>query len=535
MTSVSDSVYSEFERRSGENLAYWCLQRHLEHGRGNAIALNADGKDVSYAHLASCVRVFCSEVAIRNGDVVAILLPDSLSFASCFLGIIAAGATAVPISTRLASADLTEVLLRIRPRFIVVDRTTSPMLSSVGLTSIGQVVVDNGWWTDAYNEQQASPLTMQGGGEDRAYCLMSSGSTGAPKLVLSRHSAPIECLRAFERGVVPFEADERVMSSARLTFGYGLLGNLLFSLLNGSTSLLRSIPFTPMDFMDSVAALGPSMILSQPKFVRSMLARSVEPLRSARVVLSAGEPLSASLLRDWEGALATPLLDALGSTELGHIFIASSVGSAVPGKTGLLCPGYQAEVRDADGVDVGVGQIGELYARGPAMTDGYLDDHNRTLELRRVGWIRTGDMVSRDEKGYFQVHGRVDDLIKAGCGEWIIPGEVEAVAMEQGGLAECAVVAQQGPGGVSMIACFYVPSDTKLTHAAIEQHIQAAILARWPHEEFRSIDKFVVRRSLPRSANGKVSRAALRADLRAQLETIPQSKSAVLAVTTVMD
>ena len=136
------------------------------------------------------------------------------------------------------------------------------------------------------------------------------------------------------------------------------------------------------------------------------------------------------------------ILDGIGSTEIGHIFISNQAGAIRPGSSGKLVAGYEALVLDDDGAPVPVGEIGNLLVRGDSTCAEYWNKHEKTKDTIEGHWIRTGDKYYQDEDGFYWYAGRSDDMLKVG-GIWVSPIEVENALVEHPSVLEAGVVGRE--------------------------------------------------------------------------------------------
>src|SRR2546426_945771 len=147
---------------------------------------------------------------------------------------------------------------------------------------------------------------------------------------------------------------------------------------------------------------------------------------SVRVCVSAGEPLSGSILERWRARTGTDILDGIGSTECCHVFISNRIGDVRPDSSGTVVPGYEARVVDDAGRELPAGEVGRLLVKGDSICSMYWNQHERTKRTIRGEWIDTGDQYVRDAGAHFQYQGRSDDMLKV-SGIWVSPTEVESV------------------------------------------------------------------------------------------------------------
>lgn len=522
---LSDSIDDFQGEVSQGNLADLVIGTQLRKGRSSATALVFRGRSFTFQDLAHAAIAFQRKLQplVNLGDHVAVLMPDCPNFAGVFFGAVAAGAIASPVNPRLALPDISSLLRRLRPSVVVVSSGSAPELRGLLNELHLQVLLADTESLDSIQEIW-DPTSLIGGGSDNAYCLFSSGTTGEPKGVIHDHRAALACLQAFESGVIPIRLYDRIMAVPKLTFGYGLLGNLLFALLRGGSSILHLEPYQLDSFVRAIERDRPSMLLAQPRVLAQMIEHNVasSSIESVAVCLSAGEKLDSALYGRWVSRYKIPLIDVIGSTELGHVFIGNRPGYERPGSAGRLLPGFEARIVKEDGVDADFNERGELFARGVGMTRLYCNDPERTADLASREWVRTGDLFSRSEDGYYTMHGRVDDLIKVGCGQWITPTELEEVLANDPEVFESAVVGGTNRDGLVEVCAFLVPVPEMADTDRLVERLCSALRERWPGESHKHVEDFRVIEKMPRTINGKIDRRALRA--RKELNTDSNSR-----------
>jgi 2-aminobenzoate-CoA ligase len=228
-------------------------------------------------------------------------------------------------------------------------------------------------------------------------------------------------------------------------------------------------------------------------------------LSSLRIAVSAGETLPGAVFEEWTRKTGKPILDALGSTEMLHVFIGSRIGDAQAGITGRPVTGYEAKVVDHDMKEVPRGEIGKLAVRGPTGCR-YLADKRQTNYVRD-GWNLTGDTYMQDAEGRFHFVARADDMIIS-AGYNIAGPEVEAAMLTHADVAECAVIGIPDEERGHIVAAFVVLKPGKSGDAdcvkRLQDHVKATIA---PYKYPRAV-MFVD--ALPKTPTGKIQRFRLR-------------------------
>jgi len=166
-------------------------------------------------------------------------------------------------------------------------------------------------------------------------------------------------------------AADRCFSVAKLFFAYGLGNSLYFPLAVGGTSILSSGPPKPELVFETVKRHRPTLFFSVPSNVASLLAYAEHcqdfDLSSVRHAVSAGEALPAAIFHRFKQRFRVEILDAIGSTEALHMFIANRPGAARPGSSGQIIEGYEAKIVDEENNPVPDGEIGNLLIRSDAV------------------------------------------------------------------------------------------------------------------------------------------------------------------------
>src|SRR5216683_502308 len=377
------------------NAATYFIDRHLQEGRGEKTAIEAEGAGVSYHQLWEDVNRFGNglrKLGVRIEERVFLLLLDGPEFAISFFGAIKIGAVPVPVNT----------LLQQNPP-----------------------------------DLEAEPTSK----DDAAFWLYSSGSTGFPKACVHLQHDMLVCAERYAKGILAMTESDRCFSAAKLFFAYGLGNALYFPLAVGGTSILWPGPPKPQHVFDIIERHRPTLFFSVPSNYAALLA--YEPgsvhlgtatpgrpgtsdfdLSSIRYGVSAGEALPAALFHRFKERFGVEILDAIGSTEILHVFIANRPGAVRPGSSGQIIPGYEAKIVNENRQPVKPGDIGNLLVKSDSNCSHYWNQHEKSKSTIEGHWIRTGDQYYLDADGYFWYVGRSDDMLKCN-GVWVSPIEIE--------------------------------------------------------------------------------------------------------------
>lgn len=238
-----------------------------------------------------------------------------------------------------------------------------------------------------------------------------------------------------------------------------------------------------------------------------------------RYFMSGGAAMPAALTQQFQEKLGVRLLQGYGQTETTPVTFINSLKAKhrrltgpelyrLRTKTGLLLPGLEMRVVDAEGREVPHDgkSMGELLLRGPWVIDAYYKLPEKSEEAFVDGWFRTGDVVTVDEDGYLQVVDRTKDLIKSG-GEWISSVDLENAIMAHPDVAEAAVIGiasekwQERP-----LACVVLKPSArgKVTKEDLRRFLEDKVAKWWIPDDFVFIDE------IPKTSVGKFYKRALR-------------------------
>lgn len=510
------------------NAAAYFVDRHLPEGRGEKVAIECEGVNVSYRQLFERVNRVGNglrKLGVRMEERVALLLLDTPEFAVSFFGAIKIGAVAVPMNTLLKPADYEYLLNNSRARVVIVSEALYPHIRAIPknqLRFLKHVIVAGA---------QAPPGTMRFGElieqnspqlepertsrDDAAFWLYSSGSTGFPKACVHLQHDMVVASERYAKAILHITENDRCFSVAKLFFAYGLGNGLYFSLAAGATTILLPGPPKPAAVFETIERSRPTLFFSVPSNFAALLAHTRADqhsqadfdLSSIRHGISAGEALPAALFHRFKERFGVEILDAIGSTEVLHMFLSNRPGAVRPGSSGQIIDGYDAKIVDENDQPVKRGDIGNLLIKADSTCSHYWNQHEQTKAAIAGQWIRTGDKFYQDAEGYFWYAGRSDDMLKC-SGVWVSPVEIESALIEHAAVLEAAVVGREDQDQlVKPLACV-VLRDGNRPSPELAQELQQFVMERLlPYKRPRWVEFFP---ELPKTATGKLQRYKLR-------------------------
>lgn len=395
------------------------------------------------------------EAGMQPGDRLAILLPNCAEFTvACFAGH-EAGCILVPLNPQLTADELAWQFADAGVRVVVASveslGSARGALDRMGAAVEVIVVGDDPTSPDScvtlWDEACAAEPVVTGHETDpdeTALILYTSGTTGRPKGVELTHASLLWNARAVAAGFMPDGPRTVALGVLPLfhSFGHTVIQHAV--LLAGGTAVLlpRFSPAAAVEAMHrhrvTFLAAVPVMYLSLHRYVEELGASVPVSLRQC---ISGAAPMPAEIMRAFEARFGVAVLEGYGLSETSPVASQNRIGRyRKPGSIGIPLDGVDFRLVDDEGRVLGeCGVRGEIEIRGPLLMKGYWNQLQATAEVLRDGWLRTGDIATRDEDGDYFIVDRKKDLILHG-GFNVSPREVEEVLLRHPAVADAAVV-----------------------------------------------------------------------------------------------
>ncbi|MEU6424645.1 acetate--CoA ligase [Microbispora sp. NPDC046973] len=540
------------------NVAYNCVDRHVEAGRGDKVAYywegepEGDSRTITYADLQKEVAKAANalqELGVRKGDRVAVYMPMipelPITLLACarigaIHSVVFGGFSASALKSRIHDADAKVVVTadggfrRGAPSALkpTVDEAVAecPGVEHVVVVRrTGQdvaVTERDIWWHDLVDRQPAEHEPAPHDAEDPLYILYTSGTTGKPKGILHTTGGYLTQVAWTHHAVFDLKPDSDIYwCTADIGWVTGHSYIVYGPLANGATSVIyEGTPDTPHRgrFWEIVQKYKVTILYTAPTAIRTFMKWGDDipakyDMSSLRVLGSVGEPINPEAYvwyREHIGANRCPVVDTWWQTETGGIMISPLPGvtAAKPGAAMQPLPGISADVVDDQGNSVPNGGGGFLVVREPwpSMLRTIWGDDKRYVDTywsRFEGMYFPGDGAKRDEDGDLWLLGRVDDVMLV-SGHNISTTEVESALVSHPKVAEAAVVGATDPVTGQAIVAFVI-----LRGSAEESDDIAAELRAHVAKTLGPIAKprqILVVPELPKTRSGKIMRRLLR-------------------------
>jgi long-chain acyl-CoA synthetase len=511
-----DRVVRCFAERPGNAFD---LMRQAAARNGDGDALICGRERLSYRAMASAVDACAAGLkaaGVGKGDRVAMLLGNGIAFPIVMFAALRLGAITVPLSTREQTQGLGYMLAHSGAKLIVYDADLEDRLPAPEATPalIARIAVEPQASYRALpllrSADDAPPAAVDE--EETAIILYTSGTTGRPKGAMLSHLGICHSAMHYE-ACMGLTANDRAVVAVPMSHVTGVIA-LIAAMVRVAAALIVMPAFKARDFLELAARERMTHSLMVPAMYNLCL---LDPGFAAastaawRVGAYGGAPMApATIARFREKLPNLQLMNAYGSTET-----TSPVTIMPPAETqarsdsvGCAVPCADILVMDDSGREVGEGEQGELWLAGPMVVKGYWQDPAATAETFVAGFWRSGDIGSKDADGYVRVFDRKKDMINRG-GYKIYSVEVENALMSFPGVVEAAVVAQPCPVLGERVHAFVV-AGPGIALADLKQHC-AGLLADYKVPDAITLGD----QPLPRNANGKLLKRALRLEIAA--------------------
>jgi long-chain acyl-CoA synthetase len=518
-----------------------------EHHRDRP-AFDCLGATMTYGDWEVASRYFATflltTLGRHQGDRVAIMLPNILSYPVAFLGTLRAGLIVVNVNPLYTPRELEYQLKDSGATVIVIMENFAHKLAAVlAATPIEHVVVARlgdlmrppkrwifnfvnsyirravpPWKFSRFTWLQDTIRSSAGGAFDDTHTAptqvallqYTGGTTGVPKAaVLTHRNLVANTLQCRVWIGTRLEAGgERVLTPLPLYHIFSLTANLLIFASLGALNVL--VP-NPRDLRRLIATMRRTRVtaMSGVNTLFNALLNTPEfcelDFRALKVAIGGGAAIQTATATRWQATTGTPLIEGYGLSEASPVVcINPPDGRERAGSVGLPIPSTELSIRDDEGRRMPVGESGEIWVRGPQVMQSYWmrSDETRNV-LTEDGWLRTGDIGVLDHDGFVRILDRKKDVIIV-SGFKVFPNEVEEVVTLHPGVLEAAVIGVPDERTGEAVKLIIVKRDPDLTEDAVRRHCRDELTG------YKLPKVIEFREELPKSNIGKILRKELR-------------------------
>lgn len=464
--------------------------------------LGADKQVWTYKQLTYAIRGVATgllKAGLTPGDRVMLRLGNTPDFPIAYLGIIAAGMVAIPTSSALTVQEITKMAALVAPSAILQDPAISAPDTSAQIIALSML-------RDMYDLPAAA--WHMGDPERAAYVVFTSGTSATPNAVEHAHRA-IWARRMMHADWYDLHATDRLLHAGAFNWTFTLGTGLMDPWSVGATALIPSENTQIEKLPALLATHKATLFAAAPGIFRKLLRTDLPVMPDLRHALSAGEKMNDALHTEWQRATGLNIYEAFGMSECSTFISSSPLRPSPTSTLGQPQTGRQVALLAEDGTPVPEGSTGiiAIHRSDPGLMLGYIGAPEQTKARFRRDWFLTGDLGRADENGAISYEGRSDDMLNAG-GFRVSPFDIEAAFQDVEGLIQCAAIEVTVSSGAQIIALCYTANGD--VHKSRLEALATKSLARYKHP--RIYHQCV---TLPNSANGKLLRRVLRAQIEA--------------------
>jgi long-chain acyl-CoA synthetase len=513
------------------------------------------GRTLTYRELDTMSRAFGAwlqkEARLKRGDRIALMMPNILQYPVALFGALRAGLTVVNTNPLYTHRELEHQLKDSGAKAIVVFENAAHVLADclaqtdveeVILTGIGDLlgfpkgplvnfalrhvkkqikpyslpgarafvdVLEQGKWVDLIDPK----LSL----EDIAFLQYTGGTTGVSKGACLTHRNMVSNVLQAHAWLKPFLPDastqQVIVGALPLYHIFALTSIALVWLREGGHNILITNPRDMAGFVKDLKKYRCSVYYGVNTLFNGLLnTPGFEDVDFSRMISSVagGMALQGAVAQRWKERTGCILSQGWGLTETSPVATTNPHGVDFNNSIGLPMPSTEISIRDDDGRELALGEVGEICVRGPQVMAGYWNRPDETAKVMLDGgWLRTGDVGRMDSAGYTYIEDRKKDMILV-SGFNVYPNEIEGVIAHHPGVLEVAAVAQRDERSGEVVAVFVVRKDPTLT---AEQLIEFARLELTGYKVPKHI---YFRDELPKTNVGKILRRSLRDELGKQ-------------------
>ena len=470
---------------------------------------------ITFAELNEMVNRLANgllNLGLEKGDRVAILMPKTPEVIITFLAVAKAGGVTFPVNYKLQASDLRTIFNYVSPAVVVSEYMYSPLLEKLFIPShplskvifTGGINKDFGYsFDDILNRESDAEPDLKLKEKDVVYLNYTSGTTGIPKGVLTTHANiiwnTISCIDAF--GFT--HQDVHLSMFPVYAHPHELFARGLY--LGGTSVLVDSI--YPKTVAREISEKGATAMMAVPYFFKSLFPLVKKPeydFSKLRILEGGGMYSPPEFVEKVQERFEKKYLPVWGSTETTGVVVATRPEDEYRhGTIGRACLNCDVRVVNSQGEEVADGVEGEMVVKGPSVMQGYFNLPADTEAVLKKDWYHTGDIVKRDQDGYFHFLGRRSGMMKVG-GMKVYPLEIVEAITAHPEVDEVAVVAERDTLRGELPKALIVRQEgSTLSESELRGFLRSRLT------DYKIPKHIEFREELPRTAGGKIIKGEL--------------------------
>jgi acetyl-CoA synthetase len=492
-----------------------------EGNQANALwIVEEDGSEQRYsfqqlASRSNQVANHLRALGVRRGERILLMLGNDVALWETMLAAFKLGAVVIPATALLTPDDLGDRIERGQVRHLVVGSAHVDKFVGLGdgCSRICVGPAPAGWTPHSAASEYSEQFDVEGRtlATDPMLLYFTSGTTSKPKMVLHSHqSYPVGHLSTmYWIGLQPGDLHLNISSPGWAKHAW----SCLFAPWNaGACIFIHNVArFSAPALLGTLERYGVTSLCAPPTVWRMLIQEDLASYKARlclRELVGAGEPLNPEIIEQILHAWDLPLRDGFGQSETTAL-VGNTPGQVLkPGSMGRPLPGYRVTMLDPDGVPGNEGEVAlPLDVRPLGLMLCYEDSPEKTAEVMRDGYYRTGDTAQIDAEGYITFVGRADDVFKASDYR-ISPFELESALIEHPAVMEVAVVPSPDPLRLAVPKAFLILAHDEPGSAELAGNILA--FAREHLAPYKRVRRIEFVSELPKTISGKIRRVELR-------------------------
>lgn len=455
----------------------------------------------------SLANYFVNELKIKKGDRVAVYSKNCAEYVLLLIACVKTGAILVPLNFRLTPRELDLLINDAEPQMFVYENEYQKevekleTLSKIPVKKTVQEIIP--FLDDPITNQQPSITEIDQ--EDSVMILYTAGTTGLSKGAIINHKMLFwNSINTALRLDITTEDHTQSFAPFFHTGGWNVLFTPFIHHGASHTLLTKFDADLILQLMEKERS---TILFGVPTMLQMMadstLFKKVD-LSSVRYAIVGGAPMPIPLINIWHEK-GVHIRQGYGLTEVGPNVFSLHQDDAIRKKGSIGFPNFYFDVKiiDENGNELGANEVGELYLKSPVVTPGYWRKPEETAKAITDGWFHTGDMVTKDDEGYFFVVDRKKNMFISG-GENVYPAELERLLLTHPAIKEAAVIGVDDEKWGEVGKAFIVLKEGEKISST-----EAAVFCKGKLAKYKTPKFFEVVKEIPKNEAGKIDRKKL--------------------------